>query len=86
MMQLQRWNTIFNIGGDIMRPAFNLEPNYRVTLPKRRVEWRTRDSIGYTDGLTMMEGTGAGVCGQALGRRLSISRKIYFLRLSCMLS
>jgi hypothetical protein len=69
---------IFNMGVDVMRPAFNLEPKYRVTLLTRE-DW-TRGSgsppevkglIWYTDGSKMKEGTGAGVYGQSLKRRLS---------------
>jgi hypothetical protein len=63
-----------------MRPAFNLEPRYRVTLLTRE-DW-TRGSgsppkikglIRYTDGSRMKEGTGAGVYGQSVERRLSFS-------------
>jgi ribonuclease HI len=68
------------MGGDIMRPAFNLEPKYRVTVLTRE-EWNrgpgtppeVQELIGYTDGSTMTEGTRAGVYGQSLGRRLIIS-------------
>ena len=32
LMQLQRSDPIFNMEVDAMRPAFNLEPKYRVTM------------------------------------------------------
>jgi len=60
-----------------MRPVFNLEPKYRVTMLTRE-DW-TRGSgpppeikglVWYTDG-SRMEGTGAGVYGQSVKRRLS---------------
>jgi hypothetical protein len=67
------------MGVDVMRPSFNLEPKNRVTMLTRE-DW-TRGSgspleikglIWYTDG-SKMEGTGAGVCGQSVKRRLSFS-------------
>ena len=63
-----------------MRPAFNLEPKYRVTMLTRE-DW-TRGSgsppeikalVCYTDGSKMKEGTGAGVYGQSVKRRISFS-------------
>jgi hypothetical protein len=62
-----------------MRPAFNLEPKYRVTMLTRE-EWTRgpgtppviKGLLWFTDGSNMMEGTGAGVYGQSVGRRLSI--------------
>ena len=53
-----------------MRPAFNFEPKYRVTMLIRE-EW-TRGLIWFRNG-SRMEGTRAGVYGQSVGRRLSIS-------------
>ena len=38
LMQLQRLDPIFNMGVDIMSPAFNLDPKYRVTMLTRE-EW-----------------------------------------------
>ena len=64
---------------DIMKPVFNLEPKYRVTMLARE-EW-TRDPgtlsmvkglIWFTDGSRTAEGTGAGVYGQSVTRRLGI--------------
>jgi hypothetical protein len=37
-MRLQRLDPIFNMGVDVMRPAFNLEPKYRITVLTRE-EW-----------------------------------------------
>jgi hypothetical protein len=37
-MQLQKLDPIFNMGVDVMRQAFNLEPKYRVTILTRE-EW-----------------------------------------------
>jgi len=63
-----------------MRPAINFEHKYRVTMLTRG-EW-TRGTgtppvlkglIWFTDGSRMMKVTGAGVYGQSVGKRLSIS-------------
>jgi len=79
-MQLKRSDPEFNMGVDVMRPAFNLEPHYRVTLLTIE-EWTRRPGtppvvrvlVWSSDGSRMMEGTKAGVCGRSLRRRLSIS-------------
>jgi hypothetical protein len=63
-----------------MRSVFNREHKHRVTLLTR--EDRTTGSralpefktfVWYTDGSKMRQGTGAGVFGQSLRRRLSFS-------------
>jgi hypothetical protein len=55
---------------DVMRPAFNLEPKYRVTMLTRE-EW-TRGTgtplevkwlVWFADGSRMTEGTGVGSMG-----------------------
>jgi ribonuclease HI len=79
-MQLQQSDPIFSMGVDIMRPAFNLEPKYRVTVLTRE-DWTkgtgappaVKGLVWFTDGSKMREGTGAGVYGQSLARRLSFS-------------
>ena len=61
-----------------MRPVYNLEPKYRVTMLARN-EWTERTCappvvkglVWFTDGSRMREGTGAGVYGQSVKRRLS---------------
>jgi hypothetical protein len=71
------------MGVDVMRPAFNLEPKYKVAMLTR--EWSRRPGtppvvkglVWYTGGSRMKEGTGAGVCGQSVGRSLSISLGSY---------
>jgi hypothetical protein len=64
-----------------MKPVFILEPKYRVTMLTRE-EWtrgpgRTppvgKGLVCFTDGSRTVEGTGAGVDGQSVDRRLSIS-------------
>ena len=68
------------MGVDAMRPAFNLEPKYRVAMLTRE-DWTgglgsppgIKGLIWYTDGFRMREGTGAGVFGQTVKRRLSFS-------------
>jgi hypothetical protein len=71
---------MLNMGVKAMRSAFNFEPKYRVTMLTKE-EW-TRGSgtpplvkglIWYTDGSRTWEETWAGVYGQSLGRRHSIS-------------
>jgi len=62
-----------------MRPVYNLEPKYRVTMLARQ-EWTrspgtpsaVKGLAWYTDGSRTAEGTGAGVYGQSVNRRLSI--------------
>ena len=63
-----------------MRPAYNFEPQYRVNMLTRE-DWTketgappaVKGVVWYTDGSMMREGTGAGVYGQSVGRRLSFS-------------
>jgi ribonuclease HI len=64
---------------NFMRPVYNLEPQYRVTMLAKE-EWTrnpgtppvVKGLVWYTDGSRMAEGTGAGVYGQSVHRRLSI--------------
>jgi len=80
-MQLQRPDPIFNMEVDVMRPAFSLEPKYRVTMFTRE-DWTrgpgtppvVKGLLWFTCESRMMEGTGTGVYGQSLGRSLSISQ------------
>jgi ribonuclease HI len=68
------------MGVDVMKPAFNLEPRYRVTMLTRE-DWikgqgtppEVNGLVWFTDGSKMKGGTGAGVYGQSLRRRLSFS-------------
>jgi hypothetical protein len=64
-----------------MRPAYNFEPKYRVTILTRE-EWTeglgsppvVKGLVWYTDGSRKQgRGAGAGVYGHSLGRRLIIS-------------
>ena len=62
-----------------MKPVFNLEPKYRVTMLTRE-EWTrgpgappmAKGLVWYTDGSRTAEGTGAGVYGQSVNTGLSI--------------
>jgi len=80
LMQLHQSDPIFNMVADVMRPAYNFEPQYRVTM-LTRVDWTkataappaVKGLVWFTDGCKMREGTGAGVYGQSVGRRLSFS-------------
>jgi len=80
LMWLQQSDPIFNMGIDVMRSAFNLEPNYRVTILMRK-DWTKANGappavnglVWFTDGSKMREGTRAGVYGQSVRRRLSFS-------------
>jgi hypothetical protein len=49
-MRLQRSDPIFNMGVDIMKPAFNLERKYRVTMLTRE-EWTTGQATPVVNGL-----------------------------------
>jgi len=63
-----------------MRPAFNLEPQYRVIMLTRE-DWTkatgnppaVKGLVWFTDGSRMREGTRTGVYGQSVGRSLSFS-------------
>jgi len=79
LIRLQQSDPIFNVGVEVMMPALNFEPKYRAPMLTRE-EWSRRPGtprvvkglVWYT-GWSRMEGTGAGVYGQSVGRRLSIS-------------
>jgi hypothetical protein len=72
------------MGVDYTRPAFNLEPKYRVTMLTRE-DWTKgtgtppagRGLLWFTDGSVMGGRAGAGVYGQSAGRRLSLSLSRY---------
>ena len=80
LMRIQQSDTIFNMGVDVMRPAFNLEPQYRVIMLTRE-DWTkatgnppaVKGLVWFTDGSRMREGTRTGVYGQSVGRSLSFS-------------
>ena len=62
-----------------MRPAFNFEPKYRVTMLTRE-DWTegtgtppVKGLVWFRDRSKMKEGTGAGVYGQTVGKRFSFS-------------
>ena len=68
-----------------MRPAFNFEPKYRVTMLTRE-DWTNgtgtppvvKGLVWFTDG-SKMEGTGAGVYGQFCGKKAQFfSRKVCY--------
>jgi hypothetical protein len=71
-MQLQKLDPIFSMGNDIMRPAYNFEPKYRVTLLIRK-EWSrgpgpppvVKGLVWYTDGSRMQTAAGARVYEQS---------------------
>ena len=80
LMWLQQLDPIFNMGVDVMRPAYNFEPQYRVIMLTREdctnatgVPPAVKGLVWFTDGSKMREGNGAGVYGQSIGRRLSFS-------------
>jgi hypothetical protein len=80
LKRVQQSDPVFNMRVDVMRPVFNLEPKYGVTMLTME-EWTTGQGappevkwlVWYTDGSKMKGGTGAGVYGQSLRRRLSFS-------------
>ena len=77
---LEQSDAIFNTGIDAMRPAFNSEPKYGVTILTRE-DWTKGTGFPpvvkglnwFTDGSKMKDRTGAGVYEQSVGRRLSFS-------------
>ena len=68
LMRLPWLHPIFNMGVDVTRPAFNLEPKYRVTMLMRE-DWTkatgappaVKGLVWFTDWSKMREWTGAGV-------------------------
>jgi ribonuclease HI len=66
------------MGVEATWPTFNFEPNYRVTI-SHRDDWTkgpaappgVKGLVWFTDGSKMKEGTGAGIYGQSVKRRLS---------------
>jgi hypothetical protein len=74
---------------DVMKPVYNPESKYRVTMLARE-EWArsprpppvVKGLIWFTDGYRTAEGTGAGVYGQSVNRRLSIQAEVYAI-LAC---
>jgi hypothetical protein len=81
------------MGVDVMRPAINFEPKYRVAMLTRE-DWTkitgtpiVKGIVWFTDGSKMKEGDGAGVYGQSVRRRFSFSlEKLKCFRLRYMLS
>jgi hypothetical protein len=80
LLRLQQSDPRFHMGVDVMRSAYNFEPQYRVTLLTRE-DWAkatgappaVKGLVWFIDGSNMKEGTGAGVYGQSVGRRLRFS-------------
>jgi len=72
--------SVQNFGGDLDPPPIGM-PLRPATLVVNRLVW-------FIDGSRTTEGTGAGVYGKSLGRRLSTSLEnmLQFFRLRCMLS
>ena len=64
-MRLQQSDPIFNMGVDVMRPAYNFEPQYRVIMLTRE-DWTkatgapptVKGLVWFTDGSKMREGPG----------------------------
>ena len=63
---------------DFMKLVYNLEPKYRVTVLARE-EWTrspwtpvSKGLVWYWDVSRTVEGTGAGIYGQSVSRRLNI--------------
>jgi hypothetical protein len=79
LIRLQETDPIFNMRVDATRPVYNLEPKYRVPMSARE-DWTgnpgtppvVKGLVWFTDGSRTAEGTGAGVYGQSVNRRLSI--------------
>jgi len=65
LTRLQKSDTTFNMGVNVMRPIFNLEPKYRLTMLTRE-EWTrgpvtppaVKEFVWLTDGSRTAEGTG----------------------------
>jgi len=69
-MWLQQSDPVFNMGVDVMRPEFNLQPQYRVIMLTREDMTTVSGAlpavkglVWFTDGSRMRVGPGAGVYG-----------------------
>jgi hypothetical protein len=70
LIRLQESDPIFNMRVDTMRPVYNFEPKYRVTMLASE-DWTrspgtppaVKGLVWFTDGSWAVEGTGAGVYG-----------------------
>jgi len=79
LTRLQGSDPIFNMRVDFMRPVYNLEPKYRVTMLTRE-EWTrgpgtppaVKGLVWFTDRSRTAEGIGAGFYGLSVNRKLSI--------------
>jgi len=89
LMRLPKMNPIFNMGVNVMRPAFNFEPKYRVTMMTRE-EWTRGSRTPAVKRLTRLVyrwvQDAGGSRGQSLGTILKneaqyLSRKICYLGL-----
>jgi hypothetical protein len=68
LTRLRKSDPIFNMGVNVMKPVFNLEPKYRVTMLTRE-EWTrgpggtppaVKGLVWFKDGYSTVEGNGAG--------------------------
>jgi len=90
-MRLQQSDLMFNMGVDIMKPAYNFEPQYGVTMLTRE-DWTKATGAPpavkglnwFTDGSKMRKRTGAGVYGQSIGRSLSFFQTEIYAILACV--
>jgi len=83
VMQLDRSDSIFNMGIDFMRPALNLDHKYRVTMLTRQ-EWTrgpgtppvVKGLVWFTDGSRAKERTGGWILWANFGKKAQyLSRK-----------
>jgi len=69
-MQLQQSDPIFNMGVNVMRPAFNFEPRYRVTMLTTE-EWtkgpETSPQLRGLSGIQMGPGCGGELGPESMG-------------------
>jgi hypothetical protein len=84
LMWLQKLYPIFSMGNNILRPAYKFDPQYKVTMLTTE-EWTkvpgsppvVKGLVWYTDGSRKSRGAEAGVYGQSLRSKLSISLRRY---------
>ena len=73
LTQLQQSDPIFHMGVDVTRPAYNFEPQYRVTMLTTE-DWAkatgvppaVKGLVSFRDGSKMRDGAGAGVYGPSV--------------------
>jgi hypothetical protein len=93
LVRLHQLYPVFNMRVDVMRPAYNFEPKYRVKLLSRK-DWTigtgtppiVKGHVWFTDGSWMEEGLGLGSMGNLTeeGSAFPFDNMLQFFRPKCL--